>query len=79
VAQLYPHELSGGMARRVLLCTALMDDPKLIIADEPTPGLDLNLAVAALDDFRSFADDGIVVVKFDLDTVTEGTESVKED
>lgn len=30
-------------------------------------------------DFRSFADDGIVVVKFDLDTVTEGTESVKED
>ncbi|MBO7702492.1 MAG: ABC transporter ATP-binding protein, partial [Eggerthellaceae bacterium] len=36
VAQLYPHELSGGMARRVLLCCALMDDPKLIIADEPT-------------------------------------------
>ena len=46
----YPHELSGGMARRVLLCCALMDDPRVIVADEPTPGLDLDLAVRALDD-----------------------------
>ena len=58
VARLYPHELSGGMARRVLLCCALMDAPKLIIADEPTPGLDLSLAQAALADFRAFADAG---------------------
>ncbi|MBR0405581.1 MAG: ABC transporter ATP-binding protein [Eggerthellaceae bacterium] len=69
VAQLYPHELSGGMARRVLLCTALMDDPKLIIADEPTPGLDLDLAVAALDDFRSFADEGggVLLITHDIE------------
>ena len=69
VAQLYPHELSGGMARRVLLCTALMDDPKVIIADEPTPGLDLDLAVAALDDFRAFADKGggVMLITHDIE------------
>ena len=55
---MYPHELSGGMARRVLLCTALVSDPKLIIADEPTPGLDLELAVQAMADFRAFANKG---------------------
>ena len=38
VADLYPFELSGGMARRVLLCCALMDEPRVIVADEPTPG-----------------------------------------
>ena len=54
-AQLYPFELSGGMARRVLLCCALMDDPRVIVADEPTPGLDLELAVRARDVFRAFA------------------------
>ncbi len=58
VARLYPHELSGGMARRVLLCCALMESPKLIVADEPTPGLDAALAAKALADFRAFADAG---------------------
>lgn len=69
VAAMYPHELSGGMARRVLLCCALMDDPRVIIADEPTPGLDLDLAVRALDDFRSFADrgNGVVLITHDID------------
>ena len=36
----YPFELSGGMARKVLLSTALVSNCKVIIADEPTPGLD---------------------------------------
>lgn len=69
VARLYPHELSGGMARRVLLCCALMDSPKLIIADEPTPGLDLPLAVAALQDFRAFADagGGVMLITHDIE------------
>ncbi len=58
VAARYPHELSGGMARRVLLICALMDDPVLIVADEPTPGLDMNLALRAIDDLRMFANTG---------------------
>lgn len=69
VARMYPHELSGGMARRVLLCCALMDAPKLIIADEPTPGLDLPLAQAALQDFRTFADEGggVMLITHDIE------------
>ena len=69
VADLYPHELSGGMARRVLLCCALMENPQVIIADEPTPGLDLDLAVRALDDFRTFADTGggVMLITHDVE------------
>lgn len=65
----YPFELSGGMARRVLLTTALMADPKLIIADEPTPGLDLELAVKAMEDFRSFANEGggVLLITHDIE------------
>ncbi|MDR1088876.1 MAG: ATP-binding cassette domain-containing protein [Coriobacteriales bacterium] len=69
VAGLYPFELSGGMARRVLLCTALMDDPELIIADEPTPGLDLELAVRATGDLRAFVDRGgsVLLITHDIE------------
>jgi peptide/nickel transport system ATP-binding protein len=69
VASLYPHELSGGMARRVLLACALIDEPQLIIADEPTPGLDLNLARIALADFRAFANrgGGVLLITHDIE------------
>ena len=69
VERMYPHELSGGMARRVLLMCALMDEPRLIIADEPTPGLDLDLAVHALDDLRGFADagGGVLLITHDIE------------
>lgn len=69
VARLYPHELSGGMARRVLLCRALMGAPRLIVADEPTPGLDLSLARAAMSDFRAFADagGGVLLITHDIE------------
>ena len=40
VDEMYPFQLSGGMARKVLISTALLNDPEIIIADEPTPGLD---------------------------------------
>jgi peptide/nickel transport system ATP-binding protein len=69
VADKYPHELSGGMVRRVLLCCALMDEPDLIVADEPTPGLDLDLAVRALADLRAFADEGggVLLITHDIE------------
>lgn len=69
VERMYPFELSGGMARRVLLLCALMDDPSVIIADEPTPGLDLDLAVHALDDLKSFARQGggVLLITHDLE------------
>ncbi len=69
VADLYPFELSGGMARRVLLCCALMDEPRLVVADEPTPGLDLELAVRALADLRAFADEGggVLLITHDIE------------
>lgn len=69
VERLYPHQLSGGMARRVLLMCALMESPRLIIADEPTPGLDLGLAVHALDDLRAFARSGggVLLVTHDIE------------
>ncbi|MFR7738340.1 MAG: ABC transporter ATP-binding protein, partial [Eggerthella lenta] len=52
-----------------LLCCALMDDPRVIVADEPTPGLDLDLAVRALDDFRAFADagGGVMLITHDIE------------
>lgn len=69
VEEMYPFELSGGMARRVLLCSALVDEPRLIVADEPTPGLDLDLAERALDDLRTFADDGggVLLITHDIE------------
>ena len=68
VAQMYPFQLSGGMARRVLLCCALMESPRLLVADEPTPGLDLELAKKAMEDFRAFADDGgsVLLITHDI-------------
>lgn len=70
---LYPFELSGGMARRVLLSSALMESPRLIIADEPTPGLDLPLAKKAMEDFRAFADkgNGVLLITHDIELALE--------
>lgn len=68
-ARRYPFELSGGMARRVLLIGALMNRPRVIVADEPTPGLDMELAVQAMGDFRRFADDGggVLLITHDIE------------
>ena len=69
VERMYPHELSGGMARRVLLMCALMEEPRLLIADEPTPGMDDESAAVAAHDLWAFAQDGggVLLITHDLD------------
>ena len=71
VAQAYPHALSGGMARRVLLAIATVGDAGLVIADEPTDGLDPANAAIVLRQLRGLADRGraVIVVTHDLASV----------
>lgn len=67
--RLYPFQLSGGMARRVLVSTAVLSGAEVIIADEPTPGLDLEMALETLKIFRELADEGkaVILITHDID------------
>ena len=69
VEEKYPFACSGRMSRRILLATALMENPRLIIADEPTPGMELSLAGKAMEDFRRFADmgNGVLLITHDIE------------
>ncbi len=76
--QLYPFQLSGGMARRVLVSTALLADAQLVIADEPTPGMSLPQALEALRLFREMADEGkaVLLITHDIDLAVEFADRV---
>ncbi|WP_409199975.1 oligopeptide/dipeptide ABC transporter ATP-binding protein [Methanobrevibacter sp. DSM 116169] len=69
VDDMYPFQLSGGMARRVLISTALMNNPKLVIADEPTPGLDEKSVKETLNHIKQMAKDnvGVLLITHDID------------
>lgn len=78
VQELYPFELSGGMTRRIMNSTALMGNPKLVIADEPTPGLHISAAKRAMGHFRELADlgAGVLLITHDLELAIETADRI---
>jgi peptide/nickel transport system ATP-binding protein len=68
--ELYPHELSGGMAQRAAIAAALAGDPQVLVADEPTSALDPELAAAIWDLLAATARRGAAVLVITHDTET---------
>jgi len=75
----YPHELSGGMAQRVMIAMALATLPELLIADEPTTALDVTIQAQILDLMRKLRENtgtAIILITHDLGVVAEMCERV---
>ncbi|MDX3798270.1 dipeptide/oligopeptide/nickel ABC transporter permease/ATP-binding protein [Streptomyces sp. AK04-3B] len=80
----YPHEISGGMAQRVLICGAVASDPDVIVADEPTTALDVTVQADVLELLRELRDErglAVVLVTHNLGVVADicDTVSVMQD
>ncbi|MDJ0422824.1 ATP-binding cassette domain-containing protein [Dietzia kunjamensis] len=74
LADRYPHQLSGGQLRRMAIAAALSTNPTVLLADEPTTGLDADLALAVLTTLRRLADDtglAVLLVAHDHATIAE--------
>ena len=78
-ARAFPHELSGGMRQRTMIAMAIANDPRLLIADEPTTALDVTIQAQVLDllaDLRRELGMGLVFITHSLPVVSEIADQV---